>query len=54
MHAMPARPSSAAVARDRAAIRRRRPVPPSRRRVDPDRVVGLFCLLALTVAIWLA
>jgi hypothetical protein len=31
-----------------------RPVEPSRRRLDPDRLVGLVCLLVLPLALWLA
>lgn len=37
-----------------AVARRRRPLAPSRRRLDADRIVGLFCLLVLPAAILLA
>ncbi len=31
-----------------------RPLEPSRRRLDPDRLIGFVCLLVLPLALWLA
>ena len=33
---------------------RAHPVPPSRSRLDPDRLVFFACLLALPLALWVA
>lgn len=53
-HVEECRAAGRCVAGHPAATRRPPPLAPSRHRLDADRVVGLFCLLALPAAILLA
>ena len=35
-------------------LHRSEPIAPSRRRLDPDRIVGFACVALLPLALWLA